>query len=281
MATLIQSKQIQGVVTASVIIGDFQVSGSTNLTGSVGVAGTLTATSLVGEGSGITGISFSQLVSVPSGLVSGSSQILLGSGIISGSSQVDYTALTNVPTFLPGENTTITSGSNIITISSTGGGANDSLNSFTASYFGDSASFDSRIDGINASGSGADFNVNLSNIPSGLVSGSSQITYSELDSIPSGIISSSEQLPAGVLSGSIQVLGGTDIISGSQQITALGFISSSHTDITSLNSYTASNDINISNLESTTASLDLRITQLSGNTGSYETIGRGIISSSE
>ena len=58
MATLIQSKQIQGVVTASVIIGDFQVSGSTNLTGSVGVAGTLTATSLVGEGSGITGISF-------------------------------------------------------------------------------------------------------------------------------------------------------------------------------------------------------------------------------
>jgi len=157
MATLIQSKQIQGVVTASVIIGDFQVSGSTNLTGSVGVAGTLTATSLVGEGSGITGISFSQLVSVPSGLVSGSSQILLGSGIISGSSQVDYTALTNVPTFLPGENTTITSGSNIITISSTGGGANDSLNSFTASYFGDSASFDSRIDGINASGSGADF----------------------------------------------------------------------------------------------------------------------------
>ena len=281
MATLIQSKQIQGVVTASVIIGDFQVSGSTNLTGSVGVAGTLTATSLVGEGSGITGISFSQLVSVPSGLVSGSSQILLGSGIISGSSQVDYTALTNVPTFLPGENTTITSGSNIITISSTGGGANDSLNSFTASYFGDSASFDSRIDGINASGSGADFNVNLSNIPSGLVSGSSQITYSELDSIPSGIISSSEQLPAGVVSGSIQVLGGTDIISGSQQITALGFISSSHTDITSLNSYTASNDIKISNLESTTASLDTRITQLSGNTGSYETIGRGIISSSE
>ena len=88
-------------------------------------------------------------------------------------------------------------------------------------------------------------------MPGGLVSGSSQITFSQIDSIPSGIISGSEQLP-GVVSGSIQVLGGTDIISGSQQITQLGFISSSHTDITSLNSYTRSNDINISNLESTT-----------------------------
>ena len=280
MATLIQSKQIEGVVTASVIVGEFEVSGSSQFTGSLSITGDVTASgAFIGDGS--------KLSFGGTNIVSGSSQLTfselggLPAGLISGSSQVDYTSLTNVPTFLPGENTTITSGSNIITISSTGGGANDSLNSFTASYFGDSASFDSRIDGISASGSGADFNVNLSNIPSGLVSGSSQVVFTSLSSIPSGIISSSEQLPAGVVSGSIQVLGGTDIISGSQQITALGFISSSHTDITSLNSYTASNDIKISNLESTTSSLDTRITQLSNATGSYETVGRGIISSSE
>jgi len=117
MATLIQSKQIEGVVTASVIIGDFQVSGSTHLTGSVGVDGVLTATSFVGDGSGL---SFGG-----TGFISGSSQISftglsgLPSGLVSGSSQIDYSSIQNAPTFLPGDNVTITSGSNIITISST------------------------------------------------------------------------------------------------------------------------------------------------------------------
>ena len=221
MATLIQSKQIQGVVTASVIEGDFQVdSGSVNLSGASGVTGSFSG-SFVGDGSGIQGI--------------------------------DYSQITNTPVFLPGNNITITSGSNIITITSTasGGGSNESLNSFTASYYSDSSSFDSRIVGISASGSGADWNTNLQNIPSNLISGS------------------------------IQILGGTDIISSSAQISSLGFLTSSHTDISSLNDYTASNDLRLTNLESTTSSLDTRITQLSDSTGSYESIGRGIISSSE
>ncbi len=208
MATLIQSKQIQGIVTASVIEGDFAVSGgSVNLGAASGVTGSFSG-SFVGDGSGIQGI--------------------------------DYSQITNTPVFLPGDNITITSGSNIITITSTasGGGSNESLNSFTASYYSDSSSFDSRIVGISASGSGADWNTNLQNIPSG-------------------------------------------IISGSAQISSLGFITSSHTDISSLNDYTSSNDLRITNLESTTSSLDTRITQLSDSTGSYETIGRGIISSSE
>ncbi len=221
MATLIQSKQIQGIVTASVIEGDFAVSGgSVNLGAASGVTGSFSG-SFIGDGSGIQGI--------------------------------DYSQITNTPVFLPGDNITITSGSNIITITSTasGGGSNESLNSFTASYYSDSSSFDSRIVGISASGSGADWNTNLQNIPSGIISGS------------------------------IQILGGTDIISSSAQISSLGFITSSHTDIASLNDYTASNDLRITNLESTTSSLDTRITQLSDSTGSYETIGRGIISSSE
>ena len=40
-------------------------------------------------------------------------------------------------------------------------------------------------------------------------------------------ISSSEQLPAGTISSSIQVLGGTDIFSGSEQLEDLGFRSGS------------------------------------------------------
>ena len=222
MATLIQSKQVQGVVTASVIEGDFAVNaGSVNLAAASGVTGSFSG-SFVGDGSGLQGIDYSQII--------------------------------NTPVFLPGNNITITSGSNIITITSTasgGGGSNESLNSFTASYYTDSSSFDSRIVGISASGSGADWNTNLQNIPNGIISGS------------------------------IQMLGGTDIISSSAQISSLGFLTSSHTDISSLNDYTASNDLRLTNLESTTSSLDTRITQLSDTTGSYETIGRGIISSSE
>ena len=222
MATLIQSKQIQGIVTASLIEGDFAVNaGSVNLAAASGVTGSFSG-SFVGDGSGIQGI--------------------------------DYSQIDNTPVFLPGNNITITSGSNIITITSTasgGGGSNESLNSFTASYYTDSSSFDSRIVGISASGSGADWNTNLQNIPSNLISGS------------------------------IQILGGTDIISSSAQISSLGFLTSSHTDISSLNDYTSSNDLRLTNLESTTSSLDTRITQLSDSTGSYETIGRGIISSSE
>ena len=60
------------------------------------------------------------------------------------------------------------------------------------------------------------------------------------------------------------------LISGSQQITDLGFISSSDS-ITSLNSYTASNDINITNLHSTTESLDSRLDNVEAATSSYLT----------
>jgi hypothetical protein len=216
MATLIQSKQIEGVVSASVIQGDFQVdSGSVNLTGASGVSGSFSG-SFIGDGSGLTNI--------------------------------PYSNITGTPIFKGGSNTTIASSSNIITISSTGGGGGSTdishLNTFTASYYTDSASFDTRISGISASGSGADWNVNLQNIPSGLVSGSvlrtldgtgvlsgsitnylpsgtvsgsSQITFSGLSGKPSGLVSSSAQITdgSGILSGSIVDQLPSGIISGS------------------------------------------------------------------
>ena len=47
MANLISSKQISGVVTASVIAGDFEVSGSSHITGSFNVTGSISASSTI------------------------------------------------------------------------------------------------------------------------------------------------------------------------------------------------------------------------------------------
>ena len=59
MATLIASKQISGVVTASVINGEFLVSGSSILTGSMFVTGAISASevsasSFLGSGTNLT-----------------------------------------------------------------------------------------------------------------------------------------------------------------------------------------------------------------------------------
>ena len=94
-----------------------------------------------------------------------------------------------------------------------------------------------------------------------LVSGSSQITYSGLTGIPSGIVSGSEQLTGSydtryVLSGSITqttwdniASKPSDIVSSSNQISAFGFLETG-----SFNTYTSSNDGRVSSLESKTGS---------------------------
>ncbi len=277
------------------------------------------------------------------GLVSGSVLRPGGDSVISSSAQVNYNSLQNTPEGLVSASiqilggTDIVSGSVIRTLNGTdivsssaqitalgfvsesggGGGSNESLNSFTASYYTDSASFDTRIDGISASGSGANWNVNLSNIPSGLISGSGQITdlgfVSESgDSTPAGTISGSQQITdlgfisssdsttsLNTFTSSIQTevdgisaatssyltsSGSVDytdltsvpsgILSSSEQITDFGFISES-AENTSLNAYTASNDINITNIHSTTSSLEQRVGEIESNTGSYSGGGGG------
>lgn len=78
-------------------------------------------------------------------------------------------------------------------------------------------------------------------LPSGVVSGSSQIIYSGITGIPSGIVSGSSQIS---YTGITNVPSG--IISGSQQITNLGFATTSSVnqklDTGSFNTYTASID---------------------------------------
>ena len=117
------------------------------------------------------------------GVISGSSQVLGGTGIISGSSQVTYASISSIPAG-------IVSGSSQVTSLLPAG----------------SVSGSSQVLG-----------------GTGIVSGSSQITYASISSIPAGIVSGSTQvtslLPSGVVSGSSQVLGGTGIVSGSSQIT--------------------------------------------------------------
>ena len=249
MATLIQSKQIQGVVTASVIQGDFTVEGggSVNLSEASGVSGSFSG-SYQGDGGGIVNIPFTSLVSVPT-LVSGSSQIditqtdgytafssLLNSrlDILSASTSSYLTGETDSQTLsVEGNQLTISSG-NTVTISAGGASTWNELTGkpvglISGSTFTNfSSSIDTRIDNISSGGTGANWNTNLQNIPSGL------------------------------LSSSIQVLGGSGILSGS------------HTDISSLNAYTESNDISISNIELTTASLEQRVSEIESNTGSYD-----------
>ena len=94
-----------------------------------------------------------------------------------------------------------------------------------------------------------------------------------------GIVSGSSQivplLPTGVISGSIQILGGSGVWSGSTQMPA-GVVSGSSQVIgilSSLNTYTGSND-------TTNTTQNSRLTSIEAATGSYETKGRGIVSGS-
>ena len=269
MATLIQSKQIEGIVTASVIEGNFSVqSGSVDLTSASGVTGSFSG-SFVGDGSGLTNI--------------------------------PYSNITGTPIFKAGSNVTITSSSNVITIASTGGGggSNQSLNSFTASYYIDSASFDSRIVGISASGSGADWNTNLQNIPSGLVSGSvlrtldgtGVLSGSIIDQLPSGLISSSAQITdgSGIVSGSVlRNLDGTGVVSGSvlrnldgTNIFSGSFIGGTNVTISSgSGTITISSSGGVGSVPEGTISGSAQITALGFVSQSFSTDGSGIVSGS-
>jgi hypothetical protein len=154
-----------------------------------------------------------------------------------------------------------------------------------AVYTADSASFNSRINAITGSatntgsllttasfdngtrnltftkGDSSTFAVNIpdtsgSVLPSGVVSGSSQINYPQISNIPAGIVSGSSQitplLPTGVVSGSSQVIlqSTTGNLSGSRidglVVSASFAISASHSEFSD-NSFSASYAVSSSN----------------------------------
>ena len=233
MATLIQSKQIEGIVTASVIQGDFAISGSLNVSGSGIFTNDITA----------------------SGIISGSR--VLG---------VNYDDISGTPTFNAGAGILITQVGDTITITNTGGGGDGvsdaaaiaQLNAYTASndivisgINQTTASLQSQINAlvsatssyITTDNTGSDSQTlsivgdqltisdgNTITIPTGSDGGTSDFT--QLTNVPSGLVSSSEQ-----------ILGGSGILSGSHPIG-------------NLNDFTQSADVRITNLENFSSSLD-------------------------
>jgi hypothetical protein len=257
MATLIQSKQIQGVVTASVIEGIFTVSGSLVAT-DITASGNVRANTFTGNGGGLTNINFGSIVNAPT-LVSGSSQII---GI-----------LTDLNTFSGSQNT------KDLTLATYTASVTSQLSNLTQA----TSSFETKGRGIISSsaqisalgyvvgGGGTSDYTQLINVPNGIISGSSQITalgfVSSSTSVPTGTISGSSQITAlGFVSASTTIPTGT--ISSSAQITGLGFVSSS-TNISALNTFTASIDTKFATLGSQT-----------GSFGGGATIPTGTISSS-
>ena len=114
---------------------------------------------------------------------------------------------------------------------------------------------------------------------SGLVSGSSQITYSGLSGVPSGIISGSAQLPSGLVSGSSQILNGSGIWSGSAQLPS-GIVSSSAQTIANLPSGVVSGSAQtIANLPSGTVSGSVQVS-FTGTTGYSTYINQAVLTSS-
>jgi len=187
MATLIQSKQIEGIVTASVIQGDFLVTGDIS-------ASIISASRIVG---------------------------------------VKYGDIEGTPNFVGGSGITITQVGDTYTFTNTGGdGVDDGIsdaasilqiNAYTASndlviqrFEQTTSSLQTQITSLSSS---------LSNIEVGTTD------FSELTGVPTGLVSSS-----------IQILGGSEIVSGSvlRTLDGTNVLSGSKTDITHLNQFTSS-----------------------------------------
>ena len=156
------------------------------------------------------------------GIVSGSSQVtaLLPAGTVSGSSQVNADSITNFDTNVKDK----LDADGVISGSS-------QVNADSITNFDTNVKDKLNADGV-ISGSSQVSYVGLSNIPAGIVSSSAQIdTLFNLDGVVSSSAQVKELLPAGTVSGSVQVLGGTGIVSSSAQIDALfnieGVVSSS------------------------------------------------------
>jgi hypothetical protein len=181
------------------------INGGLEITGSI----LSTVTPLV-SGSGQ--ISYTGIVNVPSGIVSGSSQVvsLLPAGTVSGSSQVlSGTGIWSGSSQLPSG---IISGSSQLPAGTVSGSSQVLLSS---GIWSGSA----QLPVGTVSGSSQISFGGLTGTPSGLVSGSSQVLSG------TGIWSGSAQLPSGVVSGSSQVTFGSlsgvpsGLVSGSSQIT--------------------------------------------------------------
>jgi hypothetical protein len=164
---------------------------------------TITADIIGGVVSGSSQVSYPDLSNIPSGIISSSSQItsLLPSGVVSGSSQVIYTSLSSIPSGIVSGSSQVSYPdlsnipSGIVSSSNQVIGGSGILSSSNENYNTFSQSVDSRLDLLESNSSSLDglYEEKASGTHT-LVSGSSQVSYPSLSNIPSGIISGSSQL---------------------------------------------------------------------------------------
>lgn len=156
------------------------------------------------------------------------STVSLPDGLVSGSSQIDYTQIPNVPSFVAGDNVTILQdplGTYQISASVDAGQAtvpdgtvsgSGQIEEFGVFLTGSYLSYPSKV-----TGSGIEYTT-LLNIPTGFISSSQQIT-------DFGFVSESGVSPQGTISGSAQIIElgfitGGNFFSSSTQISESGYI---------------------------------------------------------
>ena len=263
MATLIKSKQIQGVVTASVIAGDFSISGSLLVSGTgiftnnITASGIIRATQFIGDGSGLTGVIASGTgIAFQSGSTASTITKLeiSGSGAIvsvnsnTASIRIDYTDISSLNAFtqsIDGRVDNLESWSSSLSDTF----ATDLEVSIVSSSVAATIGIISQNTGLVTT---ASFNSFSSSVHSEILAATNEQSFN-------GLISGSSQLTSSydtryVISGSITQttwdnIGSkpTGIVSGSEQVVGI---------LSSLNQYTTSIDSQLSNLNLFTASLD-------------------------
>jgi len=195
------------------------------------------------------------------GVISGSIQVLGGTGIVSGSSQVNLADASGNTT------SNISEGSNL--------------------YYTD-ARVKTKLtaEGV-ISGSSQVTYASISSIPAGIVSGSAQVT----PLLPAGSVSGSSQVTISSTTGYTDFSSSVDsrIITEKQRVDAILASADANADtfaeiVTLINSVDTDNDSAFASFytssNATDAAQNARLTSIESVTGSYETKGRGIVSGS-
>jgi hypothetical protein len=211
---------IDGLVSGSSQINFTELSGiSTNIisasTDSANIDFTITGGSITadlkgGVVSGSSQISYIGLSNIPAGIISSSAQIdtLFNiDGLVSGSSQINFTQLSGISTNIISSSSDTSNVDVIIT----GGSISANLYGGVVSGSAQIVNVLTSLNSFSASNDNTSLNSATSSYETkgrGIVSGSSQVNFTQLSGISSGIVSSSAQitplLPSGILSGSNQ-----------------------------------------------------------------------------
>jgi len=252
-------KKIVDSGATKVLFGDsVGITGSIDLTGTVdGVDISVFKTSfdtLEGKTlvSGSSQVSFTSITDVPIDLVSGSVlRTLDGTGVVSGSSQVTISSTNGFTSFSSSIDTSIqTEKGRIDAILSASDADKDSfaeivtlINSVDTTNDNAFASFytasNDRFESIELFTSSIDTTIKTKLNTDGVISGSSQVDYTQLQNIPSGIVSGSSQVSFN------GIVDKPSLISGSDQITTL----TSYTEtFTSQTAVTASHNLGTKNV---------------------------------